>query len=49
VRLQIGKDAALEVLKRYMAGRKNLQKLYGYADTLRIKKIIEPYVEASLV
>jgi predicted transcriptional regulator of viral defense system len=48
MRLQIGKDAALEVLKRYMAGRKNLQKLYEYADTLRIKKIIEPYVEASL-
>jgi hypothetical protein len=48
VRLQIGKDAALEVLKRYMAGRKNLQKLYEYAYTLRIRKIIEPYVEASL-
>jgi hypothetical protein len=48
MRLQIGKDAALEVLKRYMAGRKNLQKLYEYADTLRIKKILEPYVEASL-
>jgi hypothetical protein len=48
MRLQIGKDVALEVLKQYMAGRKNLQKLYGYADTLRIKKVMEPYVEASL-
>jgi hypothetical protein len=48
MRLRIGKEAALEVLKQYMAGRKNLQKLYEYADTLRIKKIIEPYVEASL-
>ena len=48
MRLQIGKDVALEVLKQYMAGRKNLQKLYEYADTLRIKKILEPYVEASL-
>jgi hypothetical protein len=48
MRLQIGKDVALEVLKQYMAGKKNLQKLYGYADTLRIKKVIEPYVEASL-
>jgi uncharacterized protein involved in tellurium resistance len=48
MRLQIGKDIALEVLKQYMVGRKNLQKLYGYADTLRIKKVMEPYVEASL-
>jgi predicted transcriptional regulator of viral defense system len=48
MRLQIGKDAALEVLKRYMASKKNLQRLYEYADTLRIKRILEPYVEASL-
>jgi predicted transcriptional regulator of viral defense system len=48
MRLRIGKDAALEVLKQYMAGRKRLQKLYEYADTLRIKRILEPYVEASL-
>jgi predicted transcriptional regulator of viral defense system len=48
MRLRIGKDAALEVLKLYMAGKKNLQRLYEYADTLRIKKVLEPYVEASL-
>jgi hypothetical protein len=48
MRLRIGKDAALEVLKQYMSGRKNLQKLYGYADALKIKKVMEPYVEASL-
>ena len=48
MRLQIGKDTALEVFKQYMAGKKNLQKLYEYADILRLKKILEPYVEASL-
>jgi hypothetical protein len=42
MRLQIGKDTALEVFKQYMAGKKNLQKLYEYADTPRIKRYWNP-------
>ncbi|GHU14466.1 hypothetical protein FACS1894161_5110 [Spirochaetia bacterium] len=44
-RLKIGKDAALEVLKTYMSGRKNLQKLYEYAKLLQIAGVIHPYLE----
>jgi predicted transcriptional regulator of viral defense system len=46
MRLKIGKDAALEVLKNYMSGRKNLQKLYEYAGKLQIERVIHPYLEA---
>lgn len=45
MRLRIGKDAALEVLKTYMSGRKNLQKLYEYAKLLQIEGVIHPYLE----
>jgi hypothetical protein len=45
MRLRIGKDAALEVLKTYMSGRKNLQKLYEYAELLQIEGVIHPYLE----
>jgi predicted transcriptional regulator of viral defense system len=45
MRLKIGKDAALEVLKNYMAGKKNLQKLYEYARKLQIERVIHPYLE----
>jgi predicted transcriptional regulator of viral defense system len=45
-RLKIGKDVALEVLKNYMTGKKNLQKLYEYARLLQIEGVINPYVEA---
>jgi len=45
MRLKIGKDAALEVLKNYMAGKKNLQKLYGYARRLQIEGVLHPYLE----
>jgi predicted transcriptional regulator of viral defense system len=45
-RLKIGKDTALEVLKTYMSGRKNLQKLYEYAELLQIEGVIHPYLEA---
>jgi hypothetical protein len=48
MRLQIGEDIAIEVLKNYMSGKKNLQKLYGYADLLQIKTVMRPYVEALL-
>jgi predicted transcriptional regulator of viral defense system len=44
-RLKIGKDVAMEVLKKYMSGKKNLQKLYEYAELLQIKGVIHPYVE----
>jgi predicted transcriptional regulator of viral defense system len=45
MRLQIGKDCAFEVLKNYMAGRKNLQKLSEYAEALQIKGVLSPYLE----
>lgn len=48
MRLQFGEDVALEVLKNYMSGKKNLQKLYEYAEALQIKGVIRPYVEALL-
>jgi predicted transcriptional regulator of viral defense system len=44
-RLKIGKDVALEVLKNYMDGKKNLQKLYEYAELLQIEGVIHPYLE----
>ena len=44
-RLKIGKDVALEVLKNYMSGKKNPQKLYEYAKLLQIERVINPYVE----
>ncbi|MCL2044004.1 MAG: hypothetical protein FWG89_07695 [Treponema sp.] len=45
MRKQIGKDCAFEVLKNYMAGKKNLQRLSEYAETLDIKGVIFPYLE----
>jgi predicted transcriptional regulator of viral defense system len=48
MRMQIGKDIALEVLKNYMAGKKNIQKIYEYAERLQIKGVIHPYLEALI-
>jgi hypothetical protein len=48
MRLRIGEDISIEVLKNYMSGRKNLQKLYEYAGLLQIKTVMRPYVEALL-
>jgi len=45
MRLQIGKDCAFEVLKNYMAGNKNLQKISEYADKMQIKGVLYPYIE----
>lgn len=42
----LGEDQALEVLQNYMIGARNLQRLFEYAEKLRIKKVIKPYVEA---
>lgn len=48
MRLQLGEDVALEILKSYMSGVKNLQKLYEYAAKMRIKGVIKPYVEVLI-
>jgi len=45
MRLQIGKDCAFEVLKNYMTGKKHLQRLSEYAETLQIKGVLFPYLE----
>jgi len=47
-RKQLGNDLMLEVLRSYMRGSRNLQKLFEYAEKLRVKSIIMPYVEALL-
>lgn len=48
-RIQIGEDIALEVFKSYISGRDvNIQRLLEYADKLRIKSVMKPYVEALL-
>lgn len=43
---EFGTDIALEILKNYMNGPHDLQKLYSYADSMRIRTTIHPYVEA---
>lgn len=48
LRHQLGEDISLEVLRSYMSGTKNIQKLYEYAEKMRIKSVIRPYVEALL-
>jgi predicted transcriptional regulator of viral defense system len=45
MRLQLGNDCAFEVLKNYMAGQKQLQKLSEYAELLQIKGVLYPYLE----
>ena len=45
MRLQIGKDCVFEVLKNYMTGKKHLQRLSEYAETLQIKGVFFPYLE----
>lgn len=44
----LGSDLALEVLKNYMKGKRNLQLLLEYAGKLRVKSVIKPYVEALI-
>jgi predicted transcriptional regulator of viral defense system len=48
MRQKIGKDAALEVLRNYMSGKKDLQKIYEYARALRIENVIHPYLEVMV-
>ena len=45
MRLKIGKDCAFEVLKNYMAGTRQLQKLSEYSGLLQIKGVLYPYLE----
>ena len=47
-RNEIGDDIALEVVRNYMRGKKDIQKLYSYAQTLRIRHKLHPYVEALI-
>ena len=45
---EVGKDDVLEVIRRYMLGNRDLQTLYFYAERLRVRHILNPYVEAML-
>lgn len=45
---EIGTDVALEILRNYLTGPYDLQKLYSYADSLRMRNAIHPYVEALI-
>jgi len=42
----VGKDVLIEVIRSYLNGPKNLQKLYHYANIMRVQKRIHPYIEA---
>ena len=43
---KIGKDVVLEVIRNYMRGDKNIQRLYQYAQQMRLLSKLQPYVEA---
>jgi len=45
IRFQIGKDCAFEVLKNYMSGKRDLQRLSQYSELLHIKGVLNPYLE----
>ena len=45
-RKQLGMDLVLEVLQNYMQHSRNLQLLIEYAETLHIRSVITPYLEA---
>ncbi|MDL2238229.1 hypothetical protein LJC56_10475 [Christensenellaceae bacterium OttesenSCG-928-K19] len=47
-RNQIGEDIAIEVLRNYMQGKRDLQRLFEYAEQFRIKTVLKPYVEAMI-
>lgn len=47
-RKQLGEDLALDVLRTYMRGTRNMQKLFDYARILRVRNVMKPYVEALL-
>jgi len=41
----IGTDVAIEILRTYMNGKRDIQKLYDYASRLRIAAKLHPYME----
>ena len=43
---EVGKDVLIEAIRIYLQGDRNLQLLYDYADNLRVRDIIHPYLEA---
>jgi len=43
---EVGKDTVLESIRNYMAGPRDIQKLYECAEKLRIRHLIHPYIEA---
>ena len=44
----VEKDVTLEVIRSYMQGPKNIQTLYEYADKMRVRHKLHPYVEVLL-
>ncbi len=48
-RNRIGLDTVLEALKAYrQQGRVNVESLLDYAEICRVKRVIQPYLEAVL-
>ncbi|NLD34704.1 MAG: hypothetical protein GX653_07330 [Clostridiales bacterium] len=43
---EIGKDLLIEAIRTYLQGSRNLQQLYAYAQDLRVREVIHPYLEA---
>jgi predicted transcriptional regulator of viral defense system len=43
---EIGDDVALEIIREYMRGARNIQRLYEYARKMRLEKKLYTYVEA---
>lgn len=41
-----GKDILIEAIRSYLRGDRSLQLLYEYAEKLRVREIIHPYLEA---
>lgn len=44
-RSQLGEDLALKILRQYTKGDQNLQRLIDYAEKMRIKNVILPYIK----
>ena len=44
----IGTDVTLEILRAYMKGKRDIQKLFEYADQFHITTRIRPYMEVLL-
>ena len=45
-REEIGMDVALEVIRNYLHGEKDIQTLFRYAKQMRLFSMLKPYVEA---